>query len=110
MFDPQSITFTPLENGLDFILRALGYLADDPTTKQDLKYAVLHSHSGVELILKERLRREHWSLVFEKPEEASKEKYESGKFISVQWKTCLNRLHEICEVEIDEAQRKVNRQ
>jgi hypothetical protein len=73
MSDEHEITFTPLENGLDFILRALEYLADDPT-KRDLKYAVLHLHSGVELILKERLRREHWSLVFEKPEEASKEK------------------------------------
>jgi len=73
MFDPQSITFTPLENGLDFILRALEYLADDPP-KRDQKYAVLRLHSGVELILKEHLRREHWSLVFEKPEEASKKK------------------------------------
>ncbi|NUM44677.1 MAG: hypothetical protein HUU38_08205 [Anaerolineales bacterium] len=91
--------FTPLENGLDFILRALEYLGNNPT-KRDLKYAVLHLHSGIELILKERLRREHWSLVFEKPEEADEEKYIAGDFFSVRWKTCLKRLEIYLENEI----------
>jgi hypothetical protein len=94
-----AVTFTLLENGLDFILRALEYLEGEPT-KRDLKYAVLHLHSGIELILKERLRREHWSLIFEKPEDATKEKYETGDFFSVYWNTCLNRLSGICGIEI----------
>ena len=84
----HEITFTPLENGLDFCLRALEYLADDPT-KRDLKYAVLHLHSGIELILKDVFENKHWSLVFDKPEEASKEKYELGEFISVPSKLAL---------------------
>jgi len=33
----------------------------------DAKYAVLHLAAGVELLLKEQLRREHWALLFSKP-------------------------------------------
>lgn len=91
--------YTLLENGLDFVLSAIENLSGKPENRQ-LKYAILHLHSGIELILKECLRREHWSLVFEKVEDANKEKYESGDFISVQWKTCLTRLKGICEIEI----------
>jgi hypothetical protein len=101
MSSNPAVNFTPLENGLDFILRALEYLDGKPT-KRDLKYAVLHLHSGIEIILKERLRREHWSLIFEKPEDATKEKYETGDFFSVSWNTCLKRLGGICEIEISE--------
>ncbi len=106
MSPEEQISFTLMENGLDFILRSLEYLTDDPDTRS-LKYAVLHLHSGIELILKERLRREHWALVFEKPDEANMAKYEAGDFVSVQWKTCLSRLQGICKVDIPEDQRKL---
>lgn len=97
----EPISYTLLENGLDFILSAIEHLSETPN-KRELKYAILHLHSGIELILKERLRREHWSLVFEKVEEAKKEKYTNGDFMSVQWRTCLGRLKGICEVDISE--------
>jgi hypothetical protein len=105
MSDEHEFTFTTLENGLDFILRALQYLGGEPSGR-DLKYAVLHLHSGIELILKEPLRREHWALIFEKPEEATREKFDTGDFFSVSWKTCLKRLDGICDIEISESDNK----
>ena len=39
---------------------------------------LLHMSSGVELLLKERLRREHWSLIFRDPDKASLSVLESG--------------------------------
>jgi len=93
------ISYTLLENGLDFVLSAVQNLLGEPDHRQ-LKYAILHLHSGVELILKEKLRREHWSLVFEKVDEAKRARYESGDFYSVSWKTCLGRLKDICEIEL----------
>jgi len=106
MSPDEQISFTLMENGLDFLLRSVDYLTNEPNTRS-LKYAVLHLHSGIELILKERLRREHWSLVFEKPDDANMIKYEAGDFVSVQWRTCLSRLLGICNVEIPEVQAKL---
>lgn len=54
----KDIHFELLENGLDFLLSGIEYLARGKE-KRDIKYGVLHTVSGVELILKERLRREH---------------------------------------------------
>ena len=67
----EALEYTLLENGLDFISSALKHLKNQPT-KRELKYAVLHLSAGIELILKERLKREHWSLVFDKPADAPK--------------------------------------
>lgn len=95
----EVIKFTVLENGLDFIYSALNHLRDDPRPR-DLKYAVLHLSAGVELILKDRLRREHWSLVFDDIDKADLEKYSLGDFFGVNLKTSIQRLIKVCGVEI----------
>lgn len=102
----RKVEYTLLGNGLDFIWSALQYLSGNPK-ERDLKYAVLHLCSGIELVLKERLRREHWSLVFDEPKNASKESYESGDFTSVTFKACFMRLINVCGVNIKETQKKV---
>jgi hypothetical protein len=103
--NPGHVQYTLLENGLDFIWSALEGLSSNPDRRR-LKYAVLHLSSGTELILKERLRREHWSLVFDKPENANRNKYEGGDFTSVSFQACLKRLVEICGVSISDEQKK----
>lgn len=95
----EELKFTVLENGLDFIYTALSHLKGDPKPR-DIKYAVLHLSAGVELILKDRLRREHWSLVFDDVDKADLETYSSGDFISVNLKTSIQRLTKICDVDI----------
>lgn len=97
----EKVSFTVLENGLDFIETALDYAGGDPNPAS-LKYAVLHLSAGLELLLKDRLQREHWSLVFENLDSASRESYEEGDFRSVGLKECIKRLDGICSVEISE--------
>lgn len=86
-----------LENGIDFLLSALDYI-ERTKSKTDLKYAVLHLCAGTELVLKERLRKEHWSLLFENINKASIPDFESGNFTSVSFKTCIDRLEGICNI------------
>lgn len=96
-----TVTFPLLRNGLDFILSAVEHLKGSPS-ERDLKYAVLHLASGIDLVLKERLRREHWTLVFEKTEKANKAAYASGDFKSVSMEDCLSRLSGVCGIGLPE--------
>jgi hypothetical protein len=93
----KEVKFSLLENAFDFILSALMYLAKSKT-KSDLKYAILHLCAGIEIILKERLRREHWSLLFEDVNRANILDFESGNFTSVSFRTCIERLKGICNL------------
>lgn len=91
--------FELLENGLDFILSGLNYLSEQKD-KSDLKYGVLHICSGIELILKERLKSEHWSLIFSNVDNADEELLKLGEFKSVDYMTSIKRLENICNISI----------
>lgn len=95
----EDLQFELLENGLDFIASGLDHIARG-ATKTDLKYGVLHLASGIELVLKERLRQEDWTLVFKDTDDADEERYKAGDFRSVDHKECLKRLEEECGIEI----------
>jgi transcription elongation factor Elf1 len=111
--------FSLLENGLDFLLSALEHLTDAsalPTSKptkwaelkraadqkRHLKYALLHLCSSIELIFKERLRQEHWSLLFADTNKANKSNYDEGDFQSVTFQEAQDRLVGICGIEISD--------
>jgi ssDNA-binding Zn-finger/Zn-ribbon topoisomerase 1 len=116
----RDFDFSLLENGLDFLRSSLDYLisasASGPSSKvheippntwkqkRDLKYALLHLCSGVELIFKERLRQEHWSLVFKDVGKASLDSYDTGDFQSVTFQEAQDRLIGICETELSQEQ------
>jgi len=97
--DDDDIKLSMLENGLDFLLSGLKHIAV-PTSKFDLKYAVLHLSAGIELVIKERLRREDWTQIFVEPADATPEKLKSGNFKSVNLYQCLERLEEQCSVNL----------
>lgn len=61
----EQLRLSLLENGIDFIREGIQtfFMTDDPRPEAH-KYAVMHLWSGTLLILKERLRREHPSLVW----------------------------------------------
>ena len=90
------------ENSLDFILSGIKHINSDKDYS-GLKYAVLHLCSGLELLLKERLRLVNWSLVFNKVADASEKKYNSGDFTSVYLESALKRLEGICDIEFIES-------
>jgi len=100
-----NIEFDLLENGLDFIENSLIAIlsTDEP---QKLKYAILHISAGIELILKEILRLEHWSLLFENINSANYNHLQSGDFQSVSFPSILKRLEGIVGGNITENQKK----
>lgn len=98
-----TFAYSLLHNGLDFLLSSVRSLAGTPTPS-DAKYAILHLSSGVELLLKERLRREHWALVIAQVDTANREAYEAGDFVSTAFAQCVTRLERICAIKLSKDQ------
>jgi hypothetical protein len=60
--------------------------------KKRPKYSVINFCSGLELILKARLLKEHWSLIVKRPEEAALPRFQNGDFVSVAVEEAIKRL------------------
>jgi hypothetical protein len=88
-----------LTTGLDFLNSAAGHLKGKPRP-QVLQYAIVHLCAGTELILKERLLREHWSLVFDDVRSAKRSMFETGDFKSVTFNDAITRLINVVGIEI----------
>ncbi|OSB19207.1 hypothetical protein B2H94_08935 [Clostridium sporogenes] len=93
----KDISFTILENGLDFILSSIKYLSYEED-KYHIKYSILHLSSGIELIFKYKLLKEDYKYIFAKIDEADKKSFLSGNFQSVNSKECINRLKKHCNI------------
>ena len=91
-----------LENGLCFILQSINHFEqsekEEFNSEKELKYSTLHLFSGIFLILKEKLRQEHWSLLFSNVNEANEQSLKSGDFQGVNFKSCQNRLLKIASI------------
>jgi hypothetical protein len=85
---PSTVHFPLLTNGLDFICSAIDNLQDNPG-QRELKYAVLHLGSGMELILKEKILNEDWKLLFKDPNKAREEDLKTGNFESINFRKCI---------------------
>jgi hypothetical protein len=82
-----------LDNGLTSIMHGLEHYTDGIKDPTNYKFAITHISQGIELILKERLSREHWVLIFEKIEKPK------GK--TVDFDCSVERLQTICNVSLD---------
>lgn len=100
----SQLKFSLFENSLDFLKRAMRYAQDD-AERANWKYALLHLVSGLELLMKELLRREHWSLLFQNIDEASEEKLTKGNFKSVDAETAIKRLESIVGFALFDAEK-----
>ena len=60
----QELKLNLMNNGIAFIQSGVRFFLHDEPDPASHKYAILHLFSGVLLLLKERLRREHPSLIF----------------------------------------------
>lgn len=67
MFDDEKVEFNLLYNAIDSIERAIELVAwsEEPREERRLKQAILSIAHGIELLLKERLRRVHPALLWE---------------------------------------------
>ncbi|MCD9899739.1 hypothetical protein LUR56_05655 [Streptomyces sp. MT29] len=101
--EPIHLDFPPVENGVDYLRSVVDHLTEaDPPSPRALKYAVLHLQAAAEVLLKSRLLREHWSLVFAEPSTATRKNFESGKFNSCTTEAAIDRLRNIVGVEVDD--------
>ncbi|MEW2522820.1 hypothetical protein [Actinacidiphila alni] len=99
------VNYPLLKNGLDYLVDVVDLLATDQGEQVDartLKYAVLHLQAGVEVLLKARLRREHWSLVFKKPENATLIRLANGDFESCTTDDAFTRLKQIAGLPLQD--------
>jgi hypothetical protein len=90
-------------NAIDFTNRSVKELKRSP------KYSMIHFAAAVELFLKARLLREHWSLVVSRPELASLQDFRSGKFHSVSVEEAIRRLRNVANETISDRAEKAFR-
>lgn len=90
-----------LDNALDFIYDAVIRLSNPTQSPSDIKYSILHLSSGIELLLKQCLLDEHWTLIFAKIDEADKIALQAGDFKSVDFKEAINRLERVCSIKLE---------
>lgn len=96
-----------IENSLDFIISASYDLANDELSEENqVKYSTIKLYEGIELLLKARLMKEHWSLILRNIDKHKKGDFELGNFISVNFEISIKRLKDYCEYEIAEDARK----
>lgn len=94
----NNINLNMVENGLNFISKSIETI-DKPDT--DLKYSLINLNAGIQLLLKELLYQEHWSLIFQVVDNSHKDKLKSGDFVSVNHDTLIKRLQKISGIEFD---------
>lgn len=75
---------------------------DGTPSPRDLKYGILHLQASVEILLKARLIREHWSLVCVDPGKSSLDDYRRGSFRSISAETTVARLATVAGIELPE--------
>ena len=100
--EPENLQLSLLENALDFLLSAAEAVRRDEGPRS-LKESVLHLANGTELLVKARLVREHWSLIFSNINQATIEELAKADFNSVDFPTAIKRLEQIAGVTIDKA-------
>jgi hypothetical protein len=93
---PNSMFDELVLNGIDFARRSVRELQSSP------KYSMIHFSSAVELFLKARLMREHWSLVVSRPDGASLSAFLSSQFHSVSMEDAIKRLRNVANENISE--------
>jgi predicted RNA-binding Zn-ribbon protein involved in translation (DUF1610 family) len=91
---------TLLEHGLEFVLDAVRRLDESAGDEKEARYAIVHLAIGMELLLKSRLFRHDWKLVFEGEDQATEHNLQTGDFRSVTVDECIKRLHDTCGITL----------
>lgn len=97
----KKLSLELFENALDFISSAVKYVSNDSDVRS-MKYAVLHLSAGVDLVLKYRLSKDHWSLLFNNIDKAVFKNLETGNFTSVNFQNCISRLENNCQITLED--------
>ena len=97
---------------MDFIISGILHLqkaesenVEENIQGRELKYALLHLSSGIELVFKSRLNIEHWTYIFEDMNKASKKSYKDGSLKTADSNTSIDRLEKLCDYSFDKEQK-----
>jgi hypothetical protein len=101
---PSRVSLPLLENGLDFMVSVVEHLSGEPSHR-DLKYALLHLASGIELVLKERLRQDDPAQLYECPDNFDAADFAVGNFKSATATQTVKRLVDLAAVSISDSDR-----
>jgi hypothetical protein len=93
MAEDKALKLDLLENAIDSIIHGLEHYVKGKRNATNYKFAILHIAQGVELILKERLRQEHWVLIYDKVEKPNKSR-------TIDFETAVARLQSICNISL----------
>jgi hypothetical protein len=100
----ENVEFTLFENGLDSLAKGLE-LISSASNKSELKQAILNLAAGIEQVLKARLAQEDWRLLFHDPDSADPKIYYDGKFRSIGFEKCIERLDDYCDLTLSEKEK-----
>lgn len=87
-----------VENSMDFIESSIKYAKD--AEPKAWKHSLLNIAASLELLMKAILEEEHWSLLFENVDSASKHKLKVGDFKSANFETSIKRIKEIVGIKL----------
>lgn len=90
----QDIFDSLARNAFDFLERGISEFDKKP------KYSVIHFCSAVEMLLKARLMKEHWSLIVSNPDKANLGKFMAGDFVSVSLEEARARIRDVAGEDI----------
>lgn len=85
----QEVFNSLVTNAIDFLKVSVAELKERP------KYSVINFCTSIELFLKARLLKEHWSLIISRPEDANLNSFHAGNFKSVNMTEAIKRLNNI---------------
>lgn len=89
------------KSAFEFLKRAIDEFA------QSAKFSTVHFAIAIELFLKARLMREHWSLLLDKPDQADKAAFFKGDVKTVTPEQTMERLRRIALVTIPQSCREI---
>lgn len=94
-----------LELGLLFLGNAMRDFLETEEIDLNTHSALVSLFTGAEIIIKARLVKEHWALVFAEINSATKDSYEKGEYKSVGFSEAIQRLESFLRLEVPQHSR-----
>lgn len=99
-YDQEALFTSLVESAFEFLNKALDEFEESP------KFSTVHFAVAVELFLKSRLMKEHWSLLIEKTDSADRNHFFQGSSKTVNPDTAIQRLAKIAGDPVPDDARK----
>lgn len=88
------------DHGLDFLRRAITAAVADNPDQREMTHVAINLAIGIEVLLKSRLLREHWTLISKHPGKATLKGTQSGNQETVGSSEAIERLLKIAAIDI----------